>query len=401
MLRAIVYLLYFIFAILLNSVGILIQKSINVYGVTHSQAGNLEGFKDLSIAIVSFIAGIYLPKLGYKKGLLTGLIFVLLGCITMYFANSFWAVKVMFACTGFAFALVKVAIYALISSSSDNKEVLNKFLSTVESVFMVGVATAYLIFPLFYSDTNPDQWLHIYLLLSVLILIAIALVAKKDFKPYELFSHDASYSGLKDQLSILRQPVIFIFAICAFLYVMTEQGIMSWLPTFNEQVLQLPEKLSVNMAVILALSIALGRYIAGNIGERIQWIWILQACLGVAFLMIIFLLPKTEDLPVLNIQSFGDIPWIAFVFPMIGLFLAPIYPLMNAAILSITDKDKFTQMAGILTFFSAIGGTLGSKITGVLFEKLDGGQAFYFALIPLALLAISLFILHKKTSHAR
>ncbi len=399
MLRAIVYLLYFIFAILLNSVGILIQKSINFYGVTHSQAGNLEGFKDLSIAIVSFVAGMYLPKLGYKKGILLGLFLVLLGCITMFFANAFWAVKVMFACTGFAFALVKVSIYAIISSSSSNQEALNKFLSTVESVFMLGIATAYFIFPLFYSDTNPNQWLQIYLLLSILVLIAMALVAKKDFTPYELFNHDTSYSGLKDQLSILRQPVIFIFAICAFLYVMTEQGIMSWLPTFNEKVLNLPEKLSVNMAIILALSIALGRYLAGNLGEKIKWIWILQVCLAVAFLMIVFLLPQTEGLPILNIQSFKDIPWIAFVFPMIGLFLAPIYPLMNAAILSVTDKDKFTQMAGILTFFSAIGGTLGSKITGVLFEQLEGGQAFYFALIPLALLAVSLFILHKKTGH--
>jgi MFS transporter, FHS family, glucose/mannose:H+ symporter len=74
---------------------------------------------------------------------------------------------------------------------------------------------------------------------------------------------------------------------------------------------------------------------------------------------------------------------------------------MNAAVLAVSDKDKLTQMAGILTFFSALGGTLGSKITGVLFEKIGGNNAFYFALIPMALLAFFLFILYKKTNHEK
>ena len=42
------YLNYFVFAILLNSVGILIQKSINRYGVDELRASSLEAFKDLN-----------------------------------------------------------------------------------------------------------------------------------------------------------------------------------------------------------------------------------------------------------------------------------------------------------------------------------------------------------------
>ena len=44
-----IYLNYFVFAILLNSVGIVIEKSIDVYKVTESQASILEAFKDLGI----------------------------------------------------------------------------------------------------------------------------------------------------------------------------------------------------------------------------------------------------------------------------------------------------------------------------------------------------------------
>jgi fucose permease len=397
--RVLVYLLNFIFAILLNSVGILIQRSINLYGVTYAQAGYLEGFKDLSIALVSFIAGSALPRLGYRKGLLIGLGLVLAGCLIMYAGNAFWAVKVMFACTGFAFALVKVAVYALISSASSGQHQLNRLLSTVESVFMVGIATAYIVFPLFYSDDQPGQWLRVYLLLSALILAAMLLVLVTDFGPYQLFRQEGGVN-YRAQLQLLRQPMVLAFAASAFLYVMTEQGIMSWLPTFNKEVLQLPESTSIQMAVILSLTIALGRLASGYLSRYVPWVHLLLGGLAVAAAMIALVLPLTTQMAAPLVRSIRDVPLIAFVFPCIGLFLAPVYPLMSGAVLSATSRQSFTQMAGVMTFFSAIGGTLGSQITGRLFQYVGGDKAFYFALLPMALLALSLWALHQHTRHA-
>lgn len=59
------YLNYFVFAILLNSVGIVILKSQANYGVDEVQASVLEAFKDLPIAIVSFFVASFLPRIGY------------------------------------------------------------------------------------------------------------------------------------------------------------------------------------------------------------------------------------------------------------------------------------------------------------------------------------------------
>lgn len=398
--QVLVYLLNFLFAILLNSVGILIQRSINLYGVTYTQAGYLEGFKDLSIALVSFAAGSLLPRLGYKTGLLLGLGLVAVGCLVMYLGNAFWAVKCMFACTGFAFALVKVSIYALISSGSSGQHQLNRVLSTVESVFMVGIATAYIMFPLFYSDEYPDQWLRVYLLILACIGCAALLVLSIDFKPYQLYAPEGSLD-YRAQLSLLRQPMVLAFAASAFLYVMTEQGIMSWLPTFNKEVLRLPEATSIQMAVILSLSIALGRFISGYWARYVPWIYLLLGGLACAAAMIVLVLPQATGMTSPEIGSIRDVPMIAFIFPVIGLFLAPVYPLMSGAVLSVTDRQSFTQMAGVMTFFSALGGTLGSQITGRLFQYVGGDKAFYFALIPMALLATALWMLHKNTRHAR
>ena len=52
-------------------------------------------------------------------------------------------------------------------------------------------------------------------------------------------------------------------------------------------------------------------------------------------------------------------------------------------------------MSGLIVVFSALGGTTGSIITGHIFEAYGGQTAFYFSLIPVAILCILLFIFKK------
>ena len=196
-------------------------------------------------------------------------------------------------------------------------------------------------------------------------------------------------------IKLLKRPLVIVFAVAAFMYVMTEQGIMSWLPTFNQKVLHLPEKASVYMAVILMLSIALGRYLTSFLVKKISWIVLLGVCLLGAASMVIFILPQTQSLKAGVINSLNDVPVIAYVFPLIGFFLAPIYPLINSFVLSATEKIFHSPMASLLVFFSAIGGTLGSRLVGYLFKHIGGQKAFYFALIPMSVLLICLFYFYS------
>lgn len=394
--KASLFLNYFVFAILLNSVGILIQKSINSYHVDEVAASSLEAFKDLSIAFVSFLVGSFLPRLGYKKGMLIALALVFVGCIQMYFGNSFTSVRILFACVGISFAVVKVSVYSLIGLVVDNDKEHKGLLSAIESFFMIGIAVAFISFPLFYSDTDPNAWLRVYLVVAALIAVSFIFLLTSDFDSlqYEIPGSNLS-DDFKQMIGLLKRPLVLVFAIAAFMYVMTEQGIMSWLPTFNEKVLHLPEKTSVFMAVILMLSIAGGRYLSSILVKKVYWLTILIVCLVGAALMVLLVLPQTEGLAVKEINSLADVPIIAYVFPLIGFFLAPIYPLVNSIVLSATEKVFHSPMASLLVFFSAIGGTLGSRIVGYLFQSIGGSKAFYFALIPLFILIICLVILNK------
>ena len=163
---------YFVFAILLNSVGIVILKSQNNYGVDEVQASILEAFKDLPIAIVSFFVASFLPRLGYKKAMLIGLGLVSAACISMYFGNSFDSAKILFATVGVSFALIKVSVYSMIGMVTSGEKEHNSFMSSIEGVFMIGIALAYFLFPAFNIEGKPNSWLNVYWLLAGLSILS-------------------------------------------------------------------------------------------------------------------------------------------------------------------------------------------------------------------------------------
>lgn len=393
-----IYLNYFVFAILLNSVGIVIEKSIDVYKVTESQASILEAFKDLPIALVSFLIASFLPRFGYKKAMLVALGIVFFGCLQMIFGNSFFYTKVLFLTIGVSFALIKLSVYSLIGILTDSKKEHASLMSSIEGFFMVGIALAYFLFPAFYSS-DENSWLNVYYFLCGLILISFIFLLFSKVE-YEV---EAIGSSLKDDLlesvKLMVVPLVLVFIISAFLFVMIEQGIMTWLPTFNKKIFNFNSVLSVQMASILALSLALGRFIAGFLTKYINWVVLVVMCVVISGSILIYILPQMQG----DIESIGEItqlsnvPTLGFVLPLIGLFIAPIYPLLNSTVLSSLPKSLHSPMSGLIIIFSALGGTIGSRVVGELFESVGGAKAFYFLLIPMVLLIIFVLLIDRMS----
>lgn len=395
------YLNYFVFAILLNSVGIVILKSQNNYGVNEVTASTLELFKDLPIAIVSFIMASFLPRIGYKKSMLIGLFLVTFGCIQMYFANSFMGARILFAIVGISFALIKISVYSMIGLVVNNEHEHNSLMSSIEGVFMIGIALAYFLFPAFNSETNVNAWLNVYWFLAVLSALSFLILLSIKFDEGHEIPGVNLADDAKQMMLLMVKLLVLVFIISTFLYVMVEQGIMSWLPTFNARVLKLPESVGIMMASILAVSLAIGRLAAGLITKYFSWFYVVSISMVIAMLIVVFVLPNTVHIKPIEINSLGDIPLIGFVFPIVGLFIAPIYPLLSSAILSVLPKKLHSPMTGLIVIFSALGGTLGSRIIGWLFKNMGAGKAFYFLLIPMSLLIVSFFVLKRLTTKSQ
>jgi len=392
-----IFLNYFVFAILLNSVGIVIAKSINVYHVSESQASLLEAFKDLPIAIVSFLIASFLPRFGYKKAMLSGLALVFFGCLIMIFGNSFVYTKILFLSIGVSFALIKLSVYSLIGIVTSTKKEHSSLMSSIEGFFMVGIASAYFLFPAFYSDTDENAWLNVYYLLSGLIVISFIFLLFSKIE-YEV---EAIGSSLKEDLTrslkLIIVPLVLVFLASAFFFVMIEQGIMTWLPRFNEKIFKFSTTLSVQMASILALSLALGRFLAGYLSKFMSWVTLVIICIVISGGILLSVLPqlRVEIDSLVEIKSIADVPLLGYILPLIGLFIAPIYPLLNSTVLSSLPKNLHSPMSGLIIIFSALGGTIGSRIVGELFESIGGAKAFYFLLIPMVLLIIFVLLIDR------
>lgn len=388
---------FFVFAILLNSVGIVILKSINNYGITEVHASTLELFKDMPIAIISFAFASFIPRMGYKKVMLIALSIVSLGLLQMYVGNSFVSAQILFAIVGCTFALIKVSVYGAIGLVTSGEQEHNSLMSTIEGTFMFGVALAYFLFPAFNNPEDPNAWLNVYLVLLGLVLLAGAFMVRIPELP-KVASENTLAQEFQAMLGLIVKLLVIVFVISAFLYVMAEQGIMTWLPTFNEKVLNLSEDNSIRMASILAITLGVGRIIGGKLTERFHWSVVLSVAIVGAMLLVAFVLPQALDAEVAagGARILG-LPVIAFIFPLVGLFIAPIYPLLNSVVLSALPKNMHSPMTGLIVLFSATGGTLGSRITAYFFEHLGGG-AFYFTLVPMTLLLVAVFLLKRLTA---
>ena len=392
---------YFVFAIMLNSVGTVILQAINSFGVSKPEASTLEGFKDLSIAIVSFAVASFIPRVGYKLALLTGLLMVAIICAMTPVIASFWVIQLLFAVVGTAFALVKVSVYAIIGQLSNDTRGHSSLMNTIEGIFMLGVLSGYWIFSAFIDqqDSASLSWLNVYYLLGAITLIAIGLVVLAPIsKPSADASQEPASKAFIDMLRLTYQPLVLIFVISIFLYVLIEQGIGSWLPTFNREVLGLPVAVSIQITSIFAIALAVGRLSAGAILTRVHWYPFLNSCLAGMAAIIILSLPLAEKVDETMIHNWSDAPLAAFLIPLIGLMMAPLYPVINSVMLSALPKKQHAPMTGLIVVFSALGGTTGSIFTGYIFDAMGGQQAFYFSLVPIAGILISLYFFRRMSA---
>lgn len=392
---------YFVFAILLNSVGTVILQVQNTYLVSASAASILEAFKDLPIAITSFLLASFMARIGYKRSMLFALAFIGVVCLVMPQVPTFWMTKLLFAATGVGFALVKISVFATLGLVTANSKEHVSLMNFLESFFMVGILSGYFIFSGFVDDLDPSStgWLRVYYLLAAMSFAAFALLFFTRLDETSV-SSGASKSPAQDFIDMITlgiQPLVLVFVICAFLYVLIEQSIMSWLPTFNSKVLNLPASLSIQMASILAASTAIGRFAAGVFLKRLDWFKVLFTGLLLAAVLVLVVLPLAGETGDREITSWLDAPIAAFIFPLIGFCIAPVYPAINSVILSALPRRQHAPMAGLIVVFSALGGTLGSIITGNLFEVFSGKTAFYFSLIPISILLFTLYLFKRKT----
>ncbi len=393
-------LVYMIYAVLLNSVGTVILQSILSYHITKPEGSILEACKDLSIAVVSFAVASFLPRLGYQRAIIIALLGVAAACFAMRLFPAFSTTAGLFLVIGVTFALVKVAVYSSIGLLHTDPKNHASFTSLVESFFMFAVLSGAWIFSAFIDPVHPGalSWLNVYIVLGIVALAAAGLWLVTPLPPPESVPDEVKAPWYKDIGAI---PALFTakflvaFLAGIFVYVLIEQSLGSWLPTYNSEVLGLPAQMSVQAGGLFAAALALGRMAGGLILRRVTWPKVMFGCvIGTACVVVasIVFAPKGTATG----ADWLHPPFQVFILPAAGFFFSPIYPTLNSIVLSALPQRKQAPMTGLIIAFSALGGTLGSFITGQVFSHFGGQNAFALTLIPLGLLLLALWRLRVR-----
>ncbi len=329
--------------------------------------------------------------------MLTALLVVMFASLSMKFFGSFLMSKILFAATGFSFGLIKISAYSTVGLIAKDSNDHASIMSILEGIFQIGVLSGYWIFGFFIggSDQQSDGWLNTYWLLTGLCLIAFLNLLTTKLDESAIQKEEAKYSVIHEffeMFALIRFPLVLIFIFSAFIYVLIEQSIQTWLPTFNKSILQLPNDISVQIVSIFAAAIALGRILSGYFIKKFSWMQVLISSIVLGMLLIVLVLPLTGGIKPDSITNWSEIPIAGYILPIIGLFLGPIYPALNSSILSALPVHRQSGMSGLIVIFSALGGTTGSLITGYIFGRFSGQTAFYFTLVPMAILFSILFL---------
>ncbi len=398
-------LIYIVFAILLNSVGTVILQSMATFGIGKPEASALERYKDLTVAFVSFLVASFLPLLGYRRAMMLSLLIVGAACIAMPLFPSWITTRALFACIGMSFALAKVAVYSSIGLLTTDDKAHSRLTNTIEGTFMIGVLIGNWTFSAFVDHDHPGDpaWMNVYWLIAALCAAVLLLLAtsKLDESAAHSGGHNNSASdSIMEMLRLFVRPLVYVFLASAFLYVLIEQSFSTWLPTFNNEILMLPNAMSIQFASILPGMTAIGRIGAGVVLKRVSWYSLLNVCVVGMGVLVIVVLPLARNVVARPDVGWFNAPLAAYLIPLMGLLMAPIYPVINSVVLSSLPKPMHAAMTGLIVVFSALGGTLGSYITARVFAGFDGIHAFYFSLLPMALLLATLFLFRRQLNRA-
>ena len=372
---------FLIFSMVLNCMGIVIlQLSSNQ--ISYSNLGFLEAFKDLPIAFISLFAANFINRFGTKKSLGISLLIVGICCLCLPFLEAFWFYKVWFAVIGICFAMAKISVYGIIRNNILNETTLAKVMSGGEAYFMIGIFLVNIGFGWLIASKFSDYWKFGFWAISLLSFLNVFVLLKTRIVESQKISEKLSFQKMGDFFT--KRSLLFFLII--FTIVFIEQNFNSWLPSFYKKHLNVNSFFALQASAFLALFSYIGRIVTSNIIERFKLDRYFLFCVTAIFIMLL------ASQIFINYNS----PVSLFIFPLIGLFLAPLYPVISSKMISNVNKNDINIFTSLIVIFSSLGSSFGSIIMSYVFQFQYGNYYSLFISSAVMVLFILSFLYFKS-----
>lgn len=370
---------FLIFSMVLNCMGIVILQ-LSEAKITYDKLGFLESFKDLPIAFISLFAVNFISKTGTKKSLILALTIVGICSLILPFVEVFWFYKVWFAIIGACFAIGKICVFGIIRNNISDEKSLAKTMNSVEASFMIGIFVVNIGFGWVISSQFSEFWKFGFLSISVLSAITIFLFSKLPVSEPEKIKNENIFK----EVAGIANPLIIIFLGVVFSIVFIEQSFNSWLPSFYKNHLKVNSFFALQASSFLALFSYIGRTVTANVIQRFSLPKYYILCLSSIVIVLLIIIG-------IQFSGMDDSKILLFLFPIIGLFLSPLYPVINSKMIATIDKSKANVFTSLIVIFSSLGSSVSSIIMSVLFgNQLLNYYSVYILSAVILLFTISL-----------
>jgi fucose permease len=346
--KTLTYLMFAMFAMTTDSVGIIIPEVIRTFGLSLTAAGTFQYATMGGIAVAALLLGQLADRLGRQPTIVIGLVLFASACFLLAAGERFMMFAVLLGLSGIAIGVFKTGALALIGDISTSTAQHTAMMNTAEGFFGVGAIVGPAILTRLLDAGLPWQWLYLIAGFMCVALIVLALLVRYPASP-----RPAAGAALTGTGRALRNPYVLAFSAGAFLYVGVEAAIYVWMPTWFQGYPGDATTFAAYSISIFFLLRATGRFVGAWLLGRLRWQAALALCSG--GILICF-----------AISIAAGVEWAVYLLPLSGVFMSVIYPTLNSKGISCLPKSEHGAGAGVILFFTCVSAVVAPLAIGAV-----------------------------------
>jgi len=372
--KALTYLMFAMFAMTTDSVGIIIPEVIKTFRLSLTAAGTFQYATMAGIALAGLMLGQLADRFGRRPTIVIGLTLFATACFLLASGDAFLFFAVMLGISGLAIGVFKTGALALIGDISRSTAQHTTIMNTVEGFFGVGAIVGPAILTRMLAAGMSWKWLYVLAGTICVVLIVLALVVKY---PVTARTTTAARSST-GTMRAMQNRYVLAFSAGAFLYVGVEAAIYVWMPTLMSGYTGSAVALATYSISIFFLLRAAGRFLGAWVLTRVQWQTVLALFSGGILLCFV-------------LTVIGGVNWGVYLLPASGLFMSVVYPTLNSKGISCLPKSEHGAAAGVILFFTCVSAVLAPLAIGAVSDAFGNiVYGFWLATGLAALLFIGL-----------
>ncbi len=354
LIKGLTYVMFAMFAMTTDSVGIIIPEIIKTFGLSLTAAGSFQYATMAGIAFAGFLLGHLADRYGRKTTIVAGLILFSMSSFLFIAGRSFTFFCGLMAVSGAAIGIFKTGALALIGDISRSTTEHTSIMNTVEGFFGVGSIVGPALLSQLLGRGVTWQWLYVIAGSMCALLILTALRVN-----YPRHVSSPEHTNQQAASSVMKNRFVLLFSAGAFLYVAVEAAIYVWMPTLFAGYRGSAEWLAVYSVSVFFFLRAAGRFLGGWMLTKLAWSAVLCICSGVI-------------LACFAISIVGGVPWALYALPLSGLFMSVIYPTLNSKGISCVPKSEHGAAAGVILFYTCVSAVLAPLAMGAISDAMSG-----------------------------